>query len=104
MLKASRVERFAYAEELSKDRTILLNTLQIWLTLWRDVMLKTAQSTAPLTNIDQAAEIEALAGKIDQSTALNTVKNLERAMEQIERYINARLAAEVLLLDLPRLA
>jgi DNA polymerase-3 subunit delta' len=104
MLKASRVERFNYAEELSKDRAILLSTLQTWLTLWRDVMLQTARSSTPLTNVDQANEIKTLAEKIDLSTALNMVNRLERALEQIEHYLNARLVTEVLMLDLPHLA
>jgi hypothetical protein len=102
-LRATRVERFSHAEEISKDRTILLDTLQTWLTLWRDVMLKASGSTAPLTNIDYLDEIELLAENFELSTAKGTVDHLERAIEQIERYINSRLVSEVLMLDLPRL-
>ncbi len=103
LLSASRVERFSYAEELSKDKAILQSTLQTWLTFWRDVMLRTAGSSAPLTNIDRESEIDTLAGKVVLATAQTTVNQLERSIEQIERYINARLVAEVLMLDLPRI-
>jgi DNA polymerase-3 subunit delta' len=103
MLRASRVERFALAEELAKDRTRLLDTLSNWLTLWRDLMLKTSGAAVPLTNIDRADEINQLAAFIDPETAKNTVKNLERAIEQIEHYLNTRLVVEVLMLDLPRI-
>ena len=103
LLSASRVERFSYAEELSKDKPILQSTLQTWLTFWRDVMLRTAGSSAPLTNIDRESEIDSLAGKVVLATAQTTVNQLERSIEQIERYINARLVTEVLMLDLPRI-
>lgn len=103
LLSASRVERFSYAEELSKDKAILQSTLQTWLTFWRDVMLRTAGSSAPLTNIDRESEIDTLAGKVVLATAQTTVNQLERSIEQIERYINARLVTEVLMLDLPRI-
>lgn len=103
LLSASRVERFSYAEELSKDKTILQSTLQTWLTLWRDVMLRTAGSTAPLTNIDREAEIDTLAGKVLLPTAQMTVNQIECSIDQIDRYINARLVTEVLMLDLPKI-
>ena len=103
LLKASRVDRFALAEELSKDRTLLIDTLSTWLTLWRDVMLKSSGSSVPLTNIDYSDDVDHLAANIDLTTAKKTVTNLERAIDQIERYLNTRLVAEVLMLDLPRI-
>ncbi len=103
LLSASRVERFSYADELSKDKSILQSTLQTWLTFWRDVMLRTAGSSAPLTNIDRESEIDSLAEKVVLANAQTTVKQLERSIEQIERYINARLVTEVFMLDLPRI-
>ena len=66
-------------------------------------MLRTAGSSAPLTNIDRESEIDSLAGKVVLATAQTTVNQLERSIEQIERYINARLVTEVLMLDLPRI-
>jgi DNA polymerase III subunit delta' len=103
LLSASRVERFSYAEECSKDKVILQSTLQTWLTLWRDIMLRVAGSSTPLTNIDRQDEINSLAGQIDLATAQKTVHQLERSMSQIERYVNPRLVTEVLMLDLPQL-
>jgi len=103
LLSASRVVRFSYAEECSKDKAILQNTLQTWLTFWRDIMLRTAESSAPLINIDRQDEIFSLAQQIDLVTAQKTVHQLERSMSQIERYVNPRLVTEVLMLDLPQL-
>jgi DNA polymerase-3 subunit delta' len=103
LLHATRVERFTYAEELSKDRAYLQNTLQTWLTLWRDLMLRAAGSHSPLTNIDREAEIQELANQIDLVTAQEIVLLLEKSSAQIENYINPRLVTECLMLDLPNL-
>lgn len=102
LLPASRVARFSYAEELAKDRETLQNTLQNWLTIWRDVMLQAAGTSTPLTNIDREAEIISLARQIDLASAQKIVNQIEHSMEQIARYVNARLVLEVLMLDLPR--
>ena len=103
LLSASRVERFSYAEEISKDRDTIQSTLQTWLSLWRDVLLKSAGSTAPLTNLDRKDEIETLSKKVDLSGAKEIVTKLEKTRLQLDRYTNARLTLEVLMLDLPRL-
>jgi DNA polymerase-3 subunit delta' len=104
LLYEPRVKRFTYAEELAKDAANLQNTFQIWLTFWRDIMLKIAGSSTPLTNIDQEAEISALAYRVDLACAQEMVNKLESAMQQIDKYINARLVAEVFMLDLPHLS
>ena len=48
--------------------------------------------------------LDMLAGKVILATAQTTVNQLEHSIEQIERYINARLVTEVLMLDLPRIS
>jgi DNA polymerase-3 subunit delta' len=101
LLGASRVERFAYAEQISKDRDILQYTLQTWLGFWRDVMLRAAAASAPLTNIDREKEIERLVEQIDLAIAQGIVSKIEFTMGQIERYVNTRLAFEGLMMDLP---
>ncbi len=102
LLAASRAERFAYAATLAKDRAALNAALHTWLTLWRDVMLRAANSAVPLTNLDRTDEIEFLAGTVELPAAKSMVSHLETAIEQNSRYINARLLTEVLMLDLPK--
>lgn len=101
LLPATRVERFSYAEEIAKDKATLQCTLQTWLTFWRDVMLMNAGSSIPLTNIDRQEEILALSNQLDLSTIQEIVNKLEYSLNQIEKYINARLVTEVFMLDLP---
>jgi DNA polymerase-3 subunit delta' len=102
ILPASRVEKFAYAELLSKDKDAMRQTILIWLSYWRDVLLRVVQVETPLTNVDRNMEIEFLAGRLDLPTARRVVNDLESTLDRLERNVNARLLAEVLLLDWPK--
>jgi DNA polymerase-3 subunit delta' len=106
LLQSTRRGRFAYAEKLTdrkyeaKER--LRETLLLWLSFWRDVLLCASGADAPLTNVDRAAEIEALAGKLSLNQARRLVETAEGTIEKLECNVNPRLLAEVLLLDWPR--
>jgi DNA polymerase-3 subunit delta' len=101
LLHANRVERFDYAEKLAKDKSAFQTAIQIWISFWRDVLLQAAGSSAPLTNPDCEEEIQGLTNILDFFTAKQIVTNMERAAYRLERYVNTRLTAEVLMLDLP---
>ena len=103
LLSASRVEKFSYSDKLAKDKDAMRQAILFWLTYWRDVMLRTAQAETPLVNVDHNMEIEDLAGKMDLSSARKMVNNLESALEKMDRNVNPRLLAEVILLDLPKI-
>ncbi|HRJ75370.1 MAG TPA: DNA polymerase III subunit delta', partial [Anaerolineales bacterium] len=62
LLPAARVEKFAYADKLAKDKDIMRQTILVWLSYWRDVLLRVAGAETPLINIDRNMEIEFLAG------------------------------------------
>jgi DNA polymerase-3 subunit delta' len=102
LISGSRVEKFAYADKLAKDKESMRQAFLIWLSYWRDVMLRSARAETPLVNIDRNVEIEDLAGRLDLSTARKVVSTLEGALEKMEQNVNSRLLAEVLLLDLPK--
>ncbi|MBN1147715.1 MAG: DNA polymerase III subunit delta' [Anaerolineales bacterium] len=101
LLAASRVERFAYAETLAKDKDALRDALSVWLSLWRDVLLAASGASTPLTNLDRAQEIERLATRLGLQAAHRTVNVVERTLDLLECNVNARLATEALMLDLP---
>jgi DNA polymerase III gamma/tau subunit len=73
----------------------------IWLSYWRDVMLRTVHAETPLVNVDRNLEIEDISQRMDLSAARRVVDELEGTLEKMERNVNPRLLAEVLLLDLP---
>ncbi len=102
LLAATRRARFAYAEALAKDREAFRSALLLWLAFWRDVLLKTAKTHVPIANVDRSEEIEKLAAGMSLPEVRRRVADLEKAIEQLERNVNPRLLAEVLLLDWPR--
>jgi DNA polymerase III subunit delta' len=103
LISASRVEKFAYADKLSRDKESMRQAILIWLSYWRDVMLRSARAETPLVNVDRNLEIEDLAGRVDLSIARTVVSGLEDVLEKMERNVNSRLLAEVMLMDLPKL-
>jgi DNA polymerase III subunit delta' len=103
LMSSSRVKRFSYAESLSKDKEQARQVLQLWLSYWRDIMLKTIGASAPLINSDRVDEIENLSARMDVLEASDTVKSLEQTITFLENNVNPRIALEVLLLDLPGL-
>ena len=102
LIPASRVEKFAYADKLAKDKDSMRQAILIWLSYWRDVMLRTARAESPLVNVDRNMEIEDLADRMDLSSARRVVSSLEYTLEKMERNVNSRMLAEILLLDLPK--
>ncbi|OGO36133.1 MAG: DNA polymerase III subunit delta' [Chloroflexi bacterium RBG_16_56_8] len=103
LLPASRVDKFAYAEKLARDKESMRQALLNWLSYWHDVLLRAAQAETPISNLDRNMEIEFLAGKLNLADARRVMHDLELALERLERNVNARLVAEVLLLDWPRM-
>ena len=104
LLTATRRGRFAYAESLAKDKDGFRRTLLVWLSFWRDVLLRCAGAATPCANLDQAEGIARLAGRLSLAEARRAVEDLELAVERLEKNVNPRLLAEVLLMDWPRLA
>jgi DNA polymerase-3 subunit delta' len=101
LLHSSRVERFAYAEKASKDRETLRSQLLVWLSFWRDVLLAASGSTASQVNLDCQDTVRSVSGSVRVPGAFSALKAVERTLQQLETNVNARLAMEVMLLDLP---
>ncbi len=104
LLGGSRVRRFAYADQLSKDKQVYRQTLLVWLAFWRDIMLLTLNSSAPLTNPDKRDELVRLSRRIDTQTAQAVVVAIENRLGELRTNANPRLSAEALMLQLPFLA
>ena len=101
LLSSTRVEKFAYAEKLSKekDKEVMRNVLLVWQSFWRDVFLCASKADTPLSNVDRAEEIESLARKMSLPAARQRVAETEQALQRMDRNVNSRLLAEVLLLN-----
>lgn len=101
LLFVNRVARFDYVEKMLKNYDSIRDALKVWLSFWRDVMLRAGYPSAQITNIDRSDSIDELAGRLGLMTAHNLVASLERIFDQLDRNVNPRLALENFMLDLP---
>ena len=101
LLMDNRIKRFNYARKAAKEKDELIHQLQVWLSYWRDVLLHAMKATSPLTNQDRLQEITEVSEKVGAKSAEEMVKRLEGTIHMLRTNVNLRLAAEVLLLDMP---
>jgi len=106
LLGESRRVRFSYADKAVSDKASLRDAYEIWLSFWRDLMLRSAAKSnrvdLPVVNIDLEAEIDHLAGMVDLSTARSCVTTLEQGIARLNANLNARLLTENILMGWPR--
>lgn len=103
LAQASRRERFSYAEGVkTKEREWLRQMLLVWLSLWRDVLMRAAGADTPLVNLDWQADIEQLAGRVGLPAARAVTAALEQNLARLDANLNRQLLLEVTLLDWPR--
>jgi DNA polymerase-3 subunit delta' len=105
LLHSRRVDRFAYAGNLARESPeSVLETLELWMGWWRDVLLLVSSSPVPLANIDRRTELAQTAELCDVTIAHSALAALQTAVDQLAHNANTRLVLEILLLDLPFLA
>lgn len=101
LLPSARVERFAYVEKHYNDNEFIRFLTQIWLSVWRDVMIVAAGAKTPIQNIDHEQKIVELAHQWGFEQARTMVNSIDRTMSLLDKNVNKRLALEVMMLDLP---
>jgi hypothetical protein len=65
------------------------------------VLHKAIGASTPISNLDHAEMIAGLVAAFGEDNARSMVSALQRTLILIDKNVNARLAAEVLMLDLP---
>ncbi len=102
LIKSGRVERLAYAQQLSYDPLQLKEVLILWLTVWRDLLvLQSGASQTKIMNLDWRERLQALAGHSNLAQAREMVVRVRTTLLNLERNVNPRLNLDVLLLKLP---
>lgn len=101
-LSQSRAGRFALADALSKEKTGLQSALELWQSYWRDVLLLIHSTTTPITNRDRRHTLQQLAVELKVDDVQKALNAIRRTSRYIDQNVNARLALEVMMLDLPR--
>ena len=98
---ASKVERFEVAKHLSADSDKVRSVLELWLLWWRDMVLAAHNSLDLTVNVDMRGLLQKQAAKFGPTESQRMVHAILRTMEMLEQNVNARVALEVLMLDLP---
>ncbi len=102
---AGRDERFAYANELghrfSRDRENVLNVLELWQEWWRDILLVASGRPETVTNAGSLDRLALVAGKYRIEDIVSFLTALRTTRAYLMDNVNAQLALEVLLLQLP---
>jgi DNA polymerase-3 subunit delta' len=102
-LESNRAGRFALAEALSKDRATLDPLLDLWQSYWRDALLLACSATTPITNRDRQHSLTQIARHITAEEARRVLLAIRRTARYLAQNAHARLALDVLMLDLPRI-
>jgi DNA polymerase-3 subunit delta' len=102
LLGQGRVERLVYAEGMAADTVAAREALRLWQTWWRDVMLLAGGSDATLTNSDRLDALRRHVAQFNVEQAQEAAAGIARTLWQLDHNANARLALEVMMLDLPK--
>ena len=102
LLRSDRVERLNYAEKaFRRNRTDFSDTLQIWVSFWRDVLVMSVGDDFGIYNHDYKKEVASAAEEFGHQTAREQASNIQKVLYQLDMNVNVWLLGEVLLLDLP---
>ncbi len=100
-LTEGRAERLLRAEALAKKSDELPELLDVWLGWWRDVLLVHHGESARITNVDRQSQLDEQATRYSLAQIKNTLQAIRVTARYLTQNVNARLALEVLLLNLP---
>ncbi|MFH1662832.1 MAG: DNA polymerase III subunit delta' C-terminal domain-containing protein [Chloroflexota bacterium] len=98
-------ERFGYAERLARQfnqkRETTMEVLNLWIDLWRDLLLAKTGLNEYIINTDIEEKLTQLAGGISIIDIRSFIKKIQEATQNLRRNVNPRLAIEVLMLYIP---
>jgi DNA polymerase-3 subunit delta' len=103
---ASWDERFSYAAELaggfSRNREEVKETLSLWQSWWRDVLMLQCADADDVCNVDMKERLIESALRFTTEQAISTMRAIDDAWLRLELNASPRLALEVLMLSLPQ--
>jgi DNA polymerase-3 subunit delta' len=102
LLSEDRLGRLEYAAKASREQATVRHNIQLWTAWWRDLLLLCNQSESGLVNMDRLDDMRQLATQLTLAQAVAGLQALQAAADQLDANVNARLAVEGLLLNLPK--
>lgn len=106
LASATRMQRFGYAEEVAalfgKDQEAAYAVLDLWLSWWRDILLVKNNCSDLVTNINMISRLSEQAIRYTVEQIRDFIIAIENARTNLEQNVNARLALEVMMLNVPQ--
>ncbi len=96
-----RVQRFELAQKLSTEGDKIQSILELWLLWWRDLIFAANNCPDLVVNVDMRTLLQKQAAKISPTESTRMIRNILRTLEALDQNVNARMALEVLMLDVP---
>lgn len=98
-----KVQRFDIAQKLSAESDKIKGMLELWLLWWRDLIFAANNCPDLVVNVDMRTLLQKHAARISPTESMRMIRNILRTLEVLDQNVNARLALEVLMLDVPTL-
>ncbi len=95
------IGRLAYSESLGRQPENIEQTLGLWATWWRDLLLVQRGLPEAVINLDRREQLEAQALRFLPAQIDRALADVIRTLQRIRANVNARLALDVLALRLP---
>jgi DNA polymerase-3 subunit delta' len=95
------IGRLAYSEALGRQPESIEQTLGLWATWWRDLLLVQRGLPEAVINLDRREQIEAQALRFLPAQIDRALADVIHTLQRIRANVNARLALDVLALRLP---
>ena len=89
------------AQMFRQDRISAKNILFCWQGWWRDLLLVKVGTEDYITNLDYINELKLHATTLTQADIIKFLKSLDDTISNLDHNANARLAMEVLMLNIP---
>ncbi len=100
-------ERFAYADELTARkpaaRENFRQVIKVWLSFWRDTLIMAGGGNAPIINSEHGDVIHSLAAQVSLAEINAQLARFEDALDKLDKNVNIKLLAEVMVMDLPQI-
>ena len=89
------------AREFGRNRVTVLRELELWTSVWRDMMLLKHGITDSVVNIEWTAQLSEAASHAGSNDAQLAIEAIAKATDGLRRNGMPRVVLEVLLLELP---
>ena len=104
----SRLDRLlrarALSERWSSHPEVVRDTLRVWMSWWRDVLLVQLGLNSRVVHLESSeqAALRAAAAQVDQHAVRTATAAIQQTLADLDTNVNPRLALDLLLLRLPR--